>query len=70
MIIDPISFIMLNIKYNAIILKMRFEVNYYILESDIFIFSYAEDKDTMLNFISSLQMILFPCNNDLVLTEL
>jgi len=49
---------------------MRFEVNRNLLESDAFIFRYPEDKDRMLYFISSLQMILFQCNTDLVLMEL
>jgi hypothetical protein len=61
---------MLNIKYNIIILKMRFEVNHSLLESDVFIFSYSEDKDRLLYFIPSLQMILLQFNNDLVLKEL
>lgn len=49
---------------------MRFEVNNKLLESDVFIFNYPEDKDRMLYFISSLQMILFQCNTGLVLIEL
>jgi hypothetical protein len=61
---------MLNINYNTIILKMRFEVNHNLLESDVFMFSYPEDKDRMLYFISSLQMILFQNNTGLVLMEI
>jgi len=61
---------MSNINFNTILLKMSFEVNNNLVESDVFISSYPDDIDRMLYFISSIQMILFQCNTDLVLMEL